>query len=64
MVMHSPSKEKTLANLTSKFMSDNDRPALLFRGHCWSNESKFDYFSCFLRPFASSAYGCLGKNGR
>ena len=26
MVMRSPSKEKALANLTSKFMSDNDQP--------------------------------------
>ena len=26
MVMHSPSKEEALANLTSKFMSDNDQP--------------------------------------
>ena len=58
MVMRSPSKEKALANLTSKFMSHNDQPVNFpfARMHCWSNESKFDYFSCILRPFVSSAY--------
>ena len=33
MVLRSPSKEKALANLTSKFVSDNDRPFLLLRGY-------------------------------
>ena len=33
MVMRLPSKEKALANLTSKFVSDNDRPFLLLRGY-------------------------------
>ena len=33
MVMRLPSKEKALANLTSKFVSDNDRPLLLLRGY-------------------------------
>ena len=66
MVMRSQSKEKALANLTSKFMSDNDQPVNFPFAwmHCWSNERKFDYFSCILRPFVSSAYGCLEKNGR
>ena len=47
MVMRSPSKEKALANLTSKFMSDNDQPVNcpLAWMHCWSNESKFEYSS-------------------
>ena len=66
MVMRSQSKEKALANLTSKFMSHNDQPVNCPFAwmHCWSNESKFDYFSCILRPFVSYAYGCLEKNGR
>ena len=48
MVMRSPSKEKALANLTSKSVSDKDQPVnspFAWR-HCWSNQSKFDYFSC------------------
>ena len=47
MVMRSPSKEKALANLTSKFMSNNDQPVNCPFAwmHCWSNQSKFGYFS-------------------
>ena len=47
MVMRSPSKEKAPANLTSKFMSNNDQPVNcpFARMHCWSNQRKFGYFS-------------------
>ena len=47
MPMRSPSKEKAPANLTSKFMSNNDQPVNcpFARMHCWSNQSKFGYFS-------------------
>ena len=47
MVMRSPSKEKAPANLTSKFMSNNDQPVNCPFAwmHCWSNQSKFGYFS-------------------
>ena len=41
MVMRSPSKEKAPANLTSKFMSNNDQPVNCPFAwmHCWSNQS-------------------------
>ena len=54
MVMRSPSKEKAPANLTSKFMSNNDQPVNCPFAwmHCWSNQSKFGYFSYV-------SWGCL-----